>query len=116
MSDAPFDRNTVLENLGGDESLLAEVSGIFIADWPENLARLRAAVAAGDAEAVRRAAHAVKGAAGNFSAERAVQAARTLEFAGRDGDLSQAPQLLDETVAAVEALVAALKTELGDPR
>jgi HPt (histidine-containing phosphotransfer) domain-containing protein len=112
MSGAPFNRVAVLENLGGDEALLAEIAGIFVADWPGNLARLEAALAAGDAPALRSAAHAVKGAVANFSAERAVQAARELEYAGRDGDLVRAPRLLEAATAAVEEVVAALKAEL----
>lgn len=111
MSGAPFDRAAVLDNLGGDESLLAEIGGIFIAEWPGNLARLRAALAAGDAEGLRRAAHSVKGSVANFSADHAVQAARELEYAGRDNRLAEAPQLLEQTIAAVDAVVAALKDE-----
>lgn len=112
MSAAPYDRAAVLDNLGGDESLLAEIAGIFIADWPTSLAKLRAAMAAGDAPALRAAAHSVKGAVGNFSAQRAVDAARALEYAGRDGDLAAAPQLLDATVAAVEEVIGALNAEI----
>jgi HPt (histidine-containing phosphotransfer) domain-containing protein len=112
MNNAPYDRAAVLENIGGDEALLAEIAGIFIADWPESAARLRAALAAGDAAAIRSAAHSVKGAVGNFSATRAVEAARALEFAGRDGDLAAAPQLLDATIAAVEEVVAALSADI----
>ncbi|HEX8986817.1 MAG TPA: Hpt domain-containing protein [Rhodocyclaceae bacterium] len=107
-----FDRAAVLENLGGDEALLAEIARIFVADWPQNEERMRRALEANDAETLRRAAHAVKGSVANFSAERAVQAARALEFAGRDGDMAAAPQLLDATVAAVSRVVAALQAEL----
>lgn len=107
----PFDRAKALENLGGDAELLAQIAGLFIADWPESLARLRAALAAGDAEALRGAAHAVKGAVANFCAERAVQAMRELEMAGKAGDLACAPQLLDAAVAAVEEVLAALAAE-----
>jgi HPt (histidine-containing phosphotransfer) domain-containing protein len=101
----------VLENLGGDETLLAEISRIFVSDWPQSRERLHAALAAGDASALRHAAHAVKGSVANFSAERAVQAARELEFAGRDGNLANAPRLLEAAVLAVEEVVAALRDE-----
>jgi HPt (histidine-containing phosphotransfer) domain-containing protein len=112
MSDAPYDRAAVLENLGGDSDLLAEIAGIFISDWPGNVARLRAALAAGDATALRSAAHSVKGAVGNFAATRAVDAARALEYAGRDGDLAAASQLLEAAVAAVDEVVAALEADI----
>jgi HPt (histidine-containing phosphotransfer) domain-containing protein len=112
LANAPFDRATALENLGGDEALLAQIAGLFVAGWPESLAKLRVALAAADADALRSAAHAVKGSVANFWAERAVQAARELELAGKNGDLAHAPQLLAAAVAAVEEVVAALKAEL----
>ena len=111
-TNVPFDRAAVLDNLGGDEELLAQIAGLFVAGWPESLARLRLALAAADAEALRAAAHAVKGSLANFLAERAVQATRELELAGKNGDLAQARQLLDAAIAAVEEVVAALGAEL----
>ncbi|MDD5250053.1 MAG: Hpt domain-containing protein [Rhodocyclaceae bacterium] len=113
LATAPFDRAATLENLGGDEELLAQIASLFVASWPESLARLHLALAAADAEALRSAAHAVKGAVANFWAARAVQATRELELAGKSGDLAQAPQLLDAAVVAVEEVVAALNAELG---
>lgn len=111
MTGAPFDRAAVLENLGGNEALLAEIGGLFAAEWPNSLARLRAALTAGDAEALRCAAHFVKGSVSNFSAHRAIAAARDLEYAARDSKLGDAPRLLANTIAAVEELLAALPSE-----
>lgn len=104
----PFDRAKVLDNLGGDEELLAEIAGLFAAAWPEILAKLRAALAAADADSLRAAAHALKGAVANFCADTAVHAVRRLEITSKAGDLSGAPAQLDDVVVAVEQVIAAL--------
>ena len=109
----PYDRVAVLENLGGDEDLLVQIAELFVADWPQSRERLRRALAAGDVEALRAAAHAVKGAVANFGAEQAVQAAKQLEMDCRAGTLSRAPSLLDATETAIDDVVAALKLEIA---
>jgi HPt (histidine-containing phosphotransfer) domain-containing protein len=50
---------------------------------------MRGAIDAGDGEALREAAHALRGAAGNFAAAPVVEAARQLELQGRTGDLHE---------------------------
>lgn len=111
MMDAPFDRAAVLENLGGDEELFRQIADIFVASWAESQTRLRTALAKGDAEALRRGAHAIKGSVSNFLAEQAVQAVRDLEFAAKERRLERASELLDVAVAAVEEVVTALDAE-----
>ena len=74
----------VLARVGGDRQLLAEISRLFVADAPQHLERIRAALDARDAESLRRAAHGLKGAAANFDADGVVTAARELEDMGRN--------------------------------
>ena len=59
-----LDYRAALQRFGGDEELFADVAGVFRADAPRLLGELRHAVAAGDAPAVQRTAHGLKGAAG----------------------------------------------------
>jgi signal transduction histidine kinase/CheY-like chemotaxis protein len=73
----------VLARVGGDRELLAEISRLFVEDAPRHLERIRAALDARDGDALRRAAHGLKGAAANFDAEGVVSASRTLEEIGR---------------------------------
>ena len=73
----------VLARVGGDRELLAEISKLFVEDAPRHLERIRAALDARDGDALRRAAHGLKGAAANFDAEGVVSASRTLEEIGR---------------------------------
>ena len=88
----PVDRAAVLQRLGGDETLLADVASLFVEDCPARLAALEEAVAAGDAERIRFAAHGLKGAAGNLSAQRLYDAARHLEQLAMAETLADAPE------------------------
>jgi CheY-like chemotaxis protein/HPt (histidine-containing phosphotransfer) domain-containing protein len=78
----------VLERVGGDAQLLVEISRLFVSAAPEHLRRIRVALDEHDAESLRRAAHALKGAAANFEAAGVVEAARRLEDMGRLGELA----------------------------
>ena len=95
----------LMARLEGDRELLAELVTLYVEDEAGQLAELERAVERRDAEAVRRAAHALKGVVSNFSAPFAEAAAFALEMAGRHGQLSSAP-----------ALVATLRLELGRVR
>jgi CheY-like chemotaxis protein/HPt (histidine-containing phosphotransfer) domain-containing protein len=82
----------VLARVGGDRELLAEISRLFVDDAPRHLDRIRHALDARDGEALRRAAHGLKGAAANFDAEGVVAAARTLEEIGRTQEFDADPR------------------------
>ena len=77
----------MLERLGGDEELMAEVTRLFVEDCPARLAAIRAAIDAADAQAIRTTAHALKGAAGNLSARGLFESAQTLERLGAESRL-----------------------------
>jgi len=62
---------------------------LFLGDSPARMRAMRRAINTGDGEALREAAHALKGAAANFAAAPVVEAARRLEFQGRNGDLHE---------------------------
>lgn len=102
------DLAAVIARLNGDRELLAELAALYLEDEPAMLGQLETAVGKGDAEGVRRAAHALKGSVANFAAARAQAGAFALEQAGRNGDLGGAPALLDllrtELAAVREAL------------
>ncbi|WP_227254648.1 PAS domain-containing hybrid sensor histidine kinase/response regulator [Frigoriglobus tundricola] len=108
--DAPpaLDRAAAVEQLGGDEGLFAEVAVIFQSDSRNLLNDIRDAVKAGDATAVQRAAHGLKGAAGYVGGKPAADAAAALEKIGASGDLGAAPRALDVLTTEIERLTAAL--------
>jgi signal transduction histidine kinase/CheY-like chemotaxis protein/HPt (histidine-containing phosphotransfer) domain-containing protein len=104
----PLDRAAALDRLGGDEELFAEVAGVFLGDAPKLLSDLRAAVAAGDAFAVQRSAHGLKGAVGYVGGTPAATAAAALEKIGAAGALTDAPHALAVLAAEIDRLSSAL--------
>jgi HPt (histidine-containing phosphotransfer) domain-containing protein len=66
---------------GRSSGLLDRLQAAFARDTPERLRALRAAVAAGDAEAMAFAVHALKGSAANLGAREVVATCRQLEDA-----------------------------------
>jgi signal transduction histidine kinase/CheY-like chemotaxis protein/HPt (histidine-containing phosphotransfer) domain-containing protein len=95
----------------GDDDLIAEITAIFLADCPVRLAEIKAAVDARDRDAIRTAAHALKGAAGAVSAAPVAECARALERMAEAGDID--PTLADAAWASLQLesarLVAALE-------
>jgi len=87
-----FDPDVVLKRVDGDRELLKEVADIFLEDTPRLLADLRNAIIRGDARALERTAHSLKGSVGNFGARRASEAAGALEQMGRQGDFVRAQE------------------------
>ena len=74
-----WDATGTLERLGGDEKLLREVVRIFVDQTPGHLQILRLALAHGDAAAVEKTAHSLKGELGYLGVSGASQKARELE-------------------------------------
>jgi two-component system sensor histidine kinase/response regulator len=86
----PPSKAEALVFVGGDAQLLGELAQVFLNDCPRLLGELREAVARGDAPALRRAAHTLKGAALNFGDGATADTALRLETMGRTGDLAGA--------------------------
>ena len=83
-----IDRQALLRRFAGDEALLDEVVGVFLAERPQMMRAVREALDRGDGRTLERSAHALKGSIGNFTAGAAFEAALRLETLGRAGDLS----------------------------
>ena len=111
-SEAAFDRQDLLDRLGGDEQVLAVVVGVFVGDVPTQLNRLEAAVRDGDEAVVRERAHGLKGAAANLSADALREASWALERAASASDIDALPDLLDAVKQEILRLVAALEKEI----
>lgn len=82
-----------------EPELAREIADLFIGQSDALLAGIRTALAAGDARALERAAHAAKGALLHFGVPAAIDAAQRLEAVGRAGDLGGA----DAARAVLEA-------------
>ena len=107
-SSALFDKTLALSRVGGDAELLKEIALLFLDDYPKSLSELREAIHAGDAKAVERSAHGLKGSVSNFGARPAVDAALQLETMGRTHKLLEVEQVL----RTLELALAALRPEL----
>jgi PAS domain S-box-containing protein len=74
-----FDPASLRDRLLGDEELAREILNDFLGEMEGQLAELRDAFARGEAEALHRQAHSIKGACGNVGALAMQQAALRLE-------------------------------------
>ena len=90
----PLDRVALYEQVGDEADLLMKVIEMFRADSVRVMARLREALASGDAEEVQQGAHRLKGALLTLGGKPAAEAAMHLERMGRERDLSEGPAML----------------------
>src|SRR5262249_11726235 len=101
---AVLDRAIALSRVGGDAELLQEMAQLFLEECPSQRESVRAAVRARDAKAVERSAHSLKGSVGNFGAAAAHQAAFALEVLGRNGQLDNVDDALNQLESALDQL------------
>jgi HPt (histidine-containing phosphotransfer) domain-containing protein len=104
-----FDEQELLERVGDDIGFLAETLQMLESDGEVHLAQIQAALAAGDAPAVGRAAHTLKGMISNFCAPAVSNLALEVERAGKGGDCAAAAAATQRLAPALESLVAELK-------
>jgi signal transduction histidine kinase/CheY-like chemotaxis protein/HPt (histidine-containing phosphotransfer) domain-containing protein len=99
-----LDEAALLEECDNDKALLRRMVEIFDRDAGERLPRLREAIRAGTAEAVKQDAHALKGGIGTFYAKAAYDTAYALEKMGADGNLSNARATLQTLEGELQSL------------
>ena len=100
--EAVIDLPNVLERVEDDRDLLRELVELFLEEAPLRLATIRDAVTSRNGKMLQEAAHALKGSAGNLAAGAVYEAAKQLEYFGRDGEWSRS-----------EAAYATLQRELA---
>ena len=91
-----------------DPQFLAEIVSLFLTTYPQLLCAIEEAISRKDAPGLRRAAHSLKGAVGNFGAKAVVEQAAALEKMGENGNFSCAV----EGGAALRALMGVFEPEL----
>jgi PAS domain S-box-containing protein len=106
--DSIVDEAAILAGMDGNFKLLRDLTRIFLADCPKQLAEIKVAIQKRDAERLRRAAHGLKGSVGNFAAKRAFETAGQLETMGKNGNLDAA----QGACAALESELSHLTREL----
>ncbi len=90
----PVDRSVLEVYSDGDIAVELEILHDFDTANDEDMVTLRQAIAAGDAEAIARAAHRVKGASRMVGANPTGNAAEAIEKAGKAGEAGKAAELM----------------------
>jgi HPt (histidine-containing phosphotransfer) domain-containing protein len=88
----------------GDRELLGELVGVFLHEYPGQMASVRDAVERRDPRGLRRTAHLLKGSLSAFGGNPAFDMAAHLETRGMDGDMAGAAADLPKLERASEAL------------
>ena len=99
----------LLESVGGDREFLAELLQDYFNDSPQQLAAMEAALAAGDGEGLRRAAHSLKSNSATFGAATLSSLCKELEDMGKAGAFEGAQARLAQATAEYERARRALE-------
>ena len=114
--DPVFDYDGALARVEGDTELLNEVACLFRGESQRMLSEIRGSIRCHDGEALEHAAHALKGAVGNFGAKHAFDAAHKLEMMGDDKDMGKAHETfteLEQEIARLDRALATLGKEMS---
>ncbi len=98
----------VMARVGSDPEVLREIIQLFIEDCPKQLEAIQVGLQAGDAKAVYRAAHTLKGSVGNFQAQEIVALLQRLEARAREGDLATCGKVYEQIETATNRLMTTL--------
>ncbi|HYW81201.1 MAG TPA: response regulator, partial [Thermoguttaceae bacterium] len=109
-TDRVVDWAAAMRTVKGDRELLRDVVEAFLEETPRLMNSIRQAIADGNAEALRIAAHALKGAVRYLGAGRAYGLALDIERMAREGDLANAPA----TLGSLETQMAQIDPLLED--
>ncbi len=102
--EAPVDLDRMREFTDGDPAALAELVALYFSQTTAHLAKLEAALRAGEASEVRRMAHTSVGSSATCGMRAIVGPLRELERQAQDGRLEGAGEWLAQARAAFEAM------------
>ncbi|HOT29461.1 MAG TPA: ATP-binding protein [Candidatus Ozemobacteraceae bacterium] len=117
---ATIDVEHLMKRVCGDTGVLHKMIDIFLAKYPDQVAALERASAAGDMTETAARAHSLKGAIGTYASEKVFKAIGAVEAAARSGNPAEAAEaltafapLLRSFVRELQALQAKLRKESG---
>jgi HPt (histidine-containing phosphotransfer) domain-containing protein len=93
----------------GEPDVLKELLTLFLEDAPARIEKLRAGWQAGDAVAVQRAAHSMKGSSGNIGATQLYAVCSRLDAQGRSGDLAPLAPMVETLDAEFAKVTTAIQ-------
>ncbi len=114
FSPKTFDLSGTMETVLGNEDLFREIAGMFINDCSDYIARIRAGITGNDTGILEREAHNLKGAVGNFSAQKSYDLASRLEKLAKEGKMTMAEEGLSNLENAINEFVFELKIVLQE--
>ncbi len=100
-----FDEHEALARVFDDRELLADMLALLERESKRLMKLMDAALAEGDMEGVRKAAHSLKGAAFNCSAKKLAFHAHLMEHAAKEGRADKAAELRKKLPALLEELL-----------
>jgi HPt (histidine-containing phosphotransfer) domain-containing protein len=103
-----FDRTRTLVRLEEDAELLRDLIDAYLANTPQLTSALQQAVATGDAGALQRAAHTLRGSISVFEVRALADECLAVESAGQDGRVLDAAPLLARLLPRLDAFAAEL--------
>ncbi|MDP1906594.1 MAG: PAS domain S-box protein [Pseudomonadota bacterium] len=113
---ADLDTAQGLKTLNGNAAAYVRLLRRYAADHADDMAKLRARLAAGEREEARRIAHTLKGASGNLGATAVQRLATELDAACKAGHAAaQLEPLAGELEAELHRLAAAIRAALPEP-
>ncbi len=102
---APMDFARAVREFDDDAAFLMDVLAGFIDNVQGQITIMHKALIDGDAARLAAESHAIKGGAANLTAAALAETALVLETMGQSGDLTDAPQALEQVAAEFERLV-----------
>ena len=112
FSPTSFNLSTTMETVMDSEALFQQIANMLIEHCPDQITRIKEAIAENNSGALEREAHSLKGAVGNFGADDAHEAAYHLEKLGKNGEMALAEKGLTDLERALEKLLSELKIVL----
>ncbi|MBF0215051.1 MAG: response regulator [Magnetococcales bacterium] len=107
------DLDRLIKTVDGDQDLLREITELYFTDAPRQMRRIEQAIAAGNAQEVREAAHSLKGATGAFGRIHVYDLALALEHAGQKNELQLAVELWNQLTVALRVMEETIKKEIA---
>ena len=112
---AALDRTELLDRVDGDVLFIAELAAIFRQEYTRQIEAVRISIEQGEADGLKRNAHALKGALANLSAVPAAALAAHLERIGASGVLRQAKAIFQQLEAELPRVLDALEEVCKEP-
>lgn len=91
-----FDKDLLLKKLNNNIELYNKIVDVFFNETSQKLVELKSSVEGKDYEKIISISHSIKGAAGNITASRVQECAKTLEFAGKDKEINDIDVLFEK--------------------